>query len=230
MCLEWFDRLESPEFKNAKMSEITIFAQALVFFFATQDQVSTMTSAVIFHMTQDPELEKRVYQEIDAAFAKNNGKLQHEHLPELVFLNACISEALRLYAFSIAWNVFAQRTGKMKSLDWTENKKGMTIQIPIWAINRNPEYNEKPNDFIPDRFMPENKHKLNVYASTAFGHGPRICTGMRFAQEVMPQILVYLLRDLKFVARKNSQIKCIPGGPFMQPHEPIYVDVKKRSS
>jgi len=53
--------------------------------------------------------------------------------------------------------------------------------------------------------------------------------GKPFSIEAMPLIAAYMLRDLKFVERKDSEIKFKPGGPFFQPHEPIYLDIMERT-
>ncbi len=200
MCIEWYDKLDSPEFKQAKITELTICCQALVFFFGGQGQLSTMISTTIYHMTQDPEIERKIYNEVDSVFAKHNGKIEHEHLSELVYLNACISEALRLYP-----NV--HRFERTCSKDWVNEeyglhvKKGMTIQFPIWAINRCDEYNSNGEKYEPERFMPGNRDRINPYASSSFGQGK-------------------MMKDTKLVF--------IPGGPAMTFHEPIYVDVMER--
>jgi len=229
MCIDWWDKLDTPEYKQLKITELTLIMQALIFWFAAQDQISTMVAGVIYHMTKDPELERRIYEEVDRVFAKHNGKIEHDQLKELVLMNSCINECLRLYAFF-------HRTERVCTKDWENEeynlkiKKGMVIQIPIWALNRNPEYNENPDTFDPDRFMPENKDKLNTYSSTAFGFGARGCTGKQFATESMPLVLAYMLKDLRFTGRGDSEIKFLPGGPFFTPHAPIYFDAVLRSN
>lgn len=172
ICIEWFDKLDTPEFRSAKVTELSLVCQTFVFFFAAQDQISTMVSSTIYHMTQDPEIERKVYEELDATFAKHNGQIEHEHLPELVYMNACILEALRLYPFF-------HRAERVCTKDWSNEeynlhfKKGQVVQFPIWAINRCEEYNENGGTFDPERWMPENKDKMNPYSSTSFGFGPR---------------------------------------------------------
>ncbi|ODM98397.1 Cytochrome P450 3A40 [Orchesella cincta] len=229
MCVEWADQLDTPQMKKENVTELTIMCQALVFFFAGQDQMSTLVATTLYHIATNPEIAKKAYEEVDTVFKKCNGELDHEHIPELVYINACINESLRLYPFFY-------RTERVCTKDWKNEKhnltikKGTVIQFPIWAANRNPEFNEDPEKYDPERWMPENKHKINVYSSTSFGFGPRNCTGIRFATEGMPLVAAYMLRDFKFVIRKDSEIKFIPGGPFFQPHSPIYLDIMERTT
>jgi len=44
----------------------------------------------------------------------------------------------------------------------------------------------------------------------------------------MPLVAAYLLRDFKFVGRKDSEISFVPGGPMFATHNPIYLDVMER--
>ena len=53
----------------------------------------------------------------------------------------------------------------------------MSIPIPVWSIHHDSKYWEEPYEFRPERFLPENKHKIHQYAYLPFGHGPRNCIG-----------------------------------------------------
>ncbi|CAL8098958.1 unnamed protein product [Orchesella dallaii] len=189
MCIEWADKLDTP-----KMREEGI-------------------TTTLYYIATNPEIAKKAYAEVDAVFQRNNGIITHESIPELVYINVCINESLRLYPFFY-------RTERECTKEWRNEKynltvkKGMIIQLPSWAANRNPEYNEDPEKYDPERWMPENKDRINVYSSTSFGHGPRNCIGKSFSTEAMPLLAAYMLRELKFVGRKDSEIKFKPGGPF----------------
>ncbi|CAL8102597.1 unnamed protein product [Orchesella dallaii] len=228
MCVEWMERLDAPKMKEAKFSEMTLICQGLVFFFAGQDQISTLIATTIYHIATNPEIAKKAYAEVDEVFAKHDGKLEHEHLTELVYLNACLSESLRLYPFF-------HKTERVCTKDWSNEehglhiKKGMTVILPVWAANRNAEYNVDPDTYDPERWMPENKDKMNPYTSTSFGFGPRSCTGKRFSTEAMPLVTAYMLKELKFVGRKDSELKFTAGGPMFAPHDAIYLDVMERT-
>ncbi len=59
------------------------------------------------------------------------------------------------------------------------------MQIPIWAIHRNPELYPDPDRFDPDRFLGGEEGELEKAGVgglkfMAFGGGPRLCIGMRY--------------------------------------------------
>ncbi|OXA51515.1 cytochrome P450 3A56 [Folsomia candida] len=227
LCLEQMDKLDTPEYKRLNITKRTIICQALVFFFAGQDQMSSIASCMINNMLKNPEVEKKVYQELDQFLKKHNGKIDYENISELQYLFACITETVRLVPFF-------SRTERVCTKDWENKefdlkiKEGMTMIIPIWAANRNPKYFPNPEKFDPERFMPKNKDKLHPYALTSFGHGPRNCIGQRFSNETMVLLSAFVLKQFKFHLRSDSEPAYVPAGPFFSPHTPFYFDVTLR--
>lgn len=63
-------------------------------------------------------------------------------------------------------------------------KRNDLIQIPLYCFHHDEKYFPNPNEFIPDRFSPENggtKKYRDMGVFLPFGDGPRICLGMKFA-------------------------------------------------
>lgn len=77
-------------------------------------------------------------------------------------------------------------------------KKGMDIQVPVYAIHHDPEYYPNPEKFDPSRFSNEEKCKRNPMQWLPFGDGPRNCIGLRFAQMQMRIALATLLNNFEF--------------------------------
>jgi len=81
----------------------------------------------------------------------------------------------------------------------------MMVQIPIYAIHHDPQYYPNPNQFNPERFMPENKDRLIPYTYLPFGTGPRNCVGLRFALINIKTAVAKILRKFKFVKTENTK-------------------------
>lgn len=218
------DKVDTPEFKKLKITKHTVVAQAVMIFIGGQDQISTIVAVMIYNLLLHPEIEASVYRELD----KVVGKINYETLSQLPYLQACITEAARL-------NPFFSRTERVCTRDWDNDefnlhiKKGMVVQINIWACNRNPKYFTDPDKFSPDRFLPGRKEKLHPYAMTSWGFGPRGCFGQKFSFDMMLLVSAFILRNFKFHLRSDSKPEYVPAGPVFTPHMPFYFDVTTRA-
>lgn len=93
-------------------------------------------------------------------------------------MDQIIDETLRLYPATF-------RLDRVANMDYEYNgmkiKKGMTVDVPIWALHHDPEIYPNPTKFDPERFNEENRNSRDSSAFLPFGSGPRNCVGMRFA-------------------------------------------------
>ncbi|CAG2181459.1 unnamed protein product, partial [Oppiella nova] len=100
-------------------------------------------------------------------------------LTRLPYLDAVLSETLRLHTPAPKLTRIAAREYKLGDTGITI-PKGMTVEVPVYAIHRSPKYYHNPDQFEPDRFFQEHKHNLIPYTYLPFGGGPRFCVGKRF--------------------------------------------------
>ena len=84
--------------------------------------------------------------------------------------------------------------------------KGMSVTIPMYCIHRDPRIWPNPEKFDPERFTPEAKQSRDPYAYMPFGHGPRNCIGMRFAQMEMKLVLARILKKYSFETAPDTKI------------------------
>lgn len=74
---------------------------------------------------------------------------------------------------------------------------GTSVWVPIFPIQRDPQYYPNPNHFDPERFNDENKSKIKPGTYMPFGVGPRNCIGSRFALLEAKIIILYFLSKLE---------------------------------
>ena len=107
----------------------------------------------------------------------------------------------------------------------------MAVQINFEAIHHNPQNYPNPQRFDPERFMPENRHKLIPYTFLPFGIGPRNCVGMRFALMEAKTAIAHIITKFKFVRTANTEVplQYKKFAIFLMPKNDIKVGVEIRN-
>lgn len=107
------------------------------------------------------------------------------------------TETLRLYPQGSTLNRRAKNDYQIAGTDFVL-KKGDRIEIPSYAIQRDPEYYPNPDKFDPDRFESNEVKKRHQMTFLAFGDGPRNCIAYRFAMMQINIALIILLNAFEF--------------------------------
>ncbi|KAH7944447.1 hypothetical protein HPB52_019803 [Rhipicephalus sanguineus] len=69
--------------------------------------------------------------------------------------------------------------------------------VPTYQLHHDPKYWDHPEKFVPERFSPENKDRINPTVYQPFGLGPRICIGQRLAQVELASATTEVLRHYR---------------------------------
>lgn len=83
---------------------------------------------------------------------------------------------------------------------------GLTLMIPVFAIQNDPEIYPDPEKFDPERFTPENIALRHPCAWIPFGEGPRNCIGLRFGMMQTRVGLATILNNFAVSATSKTQI------------------------
>ncbi|KAL0311153.1 UNVERIFIED_CONTAM: cytochrome [Sesamum angustifolium] len=145
----------------------------------------TVAAAVVWAMTGlmlNPAVMKKAQTEI-RQFIGEKGQVDEDDIRNLPYLKAVVLETLRLYP--PAPLLFrTQILDEDCVLDGYKIKPGTSVIINGWAIGRDPETWQEPEEFQPERFMTSNGGVVDVSAKTGefemipFGGGRRGCPGM----------------------------------------------------
>ena len=91
-------------------------------------------------------------------------------------------------------------------------------------------YGENVEEFDPERFLNDaTKEQIDNHQFHAFGGGPRICIGMRFAMEEMKIALAKLLTNFEIIDEPNvTELNFSNGNPFLLSYNEMNVKIRER--
>ena len=153
-----------------------------------------MTS-ITHNLAHHPKEMEKCLQEFKAANVDWN-HLTVDDFPNFNHLFLCIEETLRL--MPPAPGVFDRTTVKEEVFGDLVVPKGVRINTNSWVTHHNPDIWEKPDDFIPERFNPEEVKKRHPYSYMPFGLGRRQCMGKIFAYNELYCVLSLLYKEFTF--------------------------------
>ncbi len=140
-----------------------------------------------------PEERARVEEEVDRVTATVTDP--YEWLDAMPFTRAVFEEALRLYPPAPSINREVVADEQWRDLDL---KAGTQVLVMPWTIHRHRLYWDNPDAFMPQRFWPENRDRIDRFQHLPFGAGPRICIGAAFALQEAVIAMAVLMRRFRF--------------------------------
>lgn len=145
-------------------------AQAITFLTTGIETTSSTLTMLLYQLATNPDKQKLLHDEVDRVLLQSEGAINHSIVGDLVYMNACIQEALRL-------SPTLTRIDRICTKEWEHKESklkipvGMSVQLPVWPLHYNPEYFPEPEKFQPERFLPQNKDSLQKHALLSFGQG-----------------------------------------------------------
>ncbi|MEF2554140.1 cytochrome P450 [Aurantimonas sp. A2-1-M11] len=165
----------------------------ITFIGAGHETTARSLTWTLYLLSQAPEERALVEAELDTVLPT----LSHpsEWLERLPHTRAAFEEALRLYPPAPSLNRTALAPDRVGDVDIPA---GATVLVMPWLIHRHEMLWDRPDHFIPSRFLPGNREALDRYQYLPFGVGPRVCIGASFALMEGVIALACLLRHLRF--------------------------------
>ena len=104
---------------------------------------------------------------------------------------------------------------------------GSRIFLLPYVMHRHPGIWEAPNQFVPERFLPEQVAQRHRFAWFPFGAGPHQCLGAGLAMLEAQITLAMLTRAVRLELIAGQQIGCLPR-TTLKPSGPIWVQPHAR--
>ncbi|XP_059298632.1 5-OH-xanthotoxin synthase-like [Lycium ferocissimum] len=155
----------------------------------------TSAAAIVWAMTammKNPKVMQKVQEEIRKSVGKKDNILNEDDIQNLPYFKAVIKESFRLYP-SVPL-LLPRESMRKSTLEGYEIQPGTIIHVNSWAIARDPEIWENPEEFIPERFLKNNiDFKGQDFELIPFGAGRRGCPGIALGVASMELALANLL-------------------------------------
>ncbi|XP_043271742.1 cytochrome P450 4c3-like isoform X2 [Venturia canescens] len=187
--LALLDMLLEYSQNGAILSDEDIKDEVNTFMFAGHDTLATSISWVLYALGSHPEYQTKILEEYNNTI--DNDEITSESLNKLVWLDACIKEAWRMYPVV---PLIARQIYKPINLMNHDVPVGSTVLVNTFLLHRDPRYFPQPDVYKPERFFP-NSPKLPAFSYIPFSAGSRNCIGFRFATMETKMTILSILKS-----------------------------------
>ncbi|KAK4207723.1 benzoate 4-monooxygenase cytochrome P450 [Rhypophila decipiens] len=217
---------------KARMEEHEVRSAAFGAIAAGNETVAAGLQAFVYYMIRCPGAWERARKEVDEVLGGEGGEggpggvVSYASAQKMVYLQACIKEALRIFGPASMGLPRVVGKGGMTFDEYTI-PEGVIVSVNIWVMHHSKEiWGEDAREFNPDRWFRPNAASLEKYF-IPWGAGYSSCPGPNIAKIELSKICATLVRDYEFDQVDPKQewswkayFTAVPGG------WPVYV--KKR--
>lgn len=190
---------------GAAMTDKELLDELMTMIIAGHETSAITLNWVWFFLSQYPDVEKRVYEEVDNASYENIPAF--EDLDQLTYVKQVVEETLRYYP--PVW-LFTRKSIDDDQLGDYQIPAGSDIFISPYFLHRNPALWENPEQFDPDRFSEERVKARHKQSYIPFSAGPRRCVGDFFATVEMQMHIGLMARHFRLQRIDNAPIELAP--------------------
>ena len=189
-----------------------LFDEAITLLFAGQDTSAATLSWTLHLLSLYPKVQEKLANEIrtvlkdEALLDCNNPMISKKTFSRMPFLDAVIKESMRYYP--VAPFVVRKLLHEVSIVDLDDDTNKEPITLPagtfaciwIFGLHRNPKFWNRPNDFLPERWLDPALKDLGQTSGAylPFASGPRNCVGQPLAHIVLRTLLARLVHRFEF--------------------------------
>lgn len=176
---------EDNPFTNEQIAD-----ELVGYLFGTTANTPAAAVMLMYHILQDPDLRRRVEEELQEVRQQCGDVLDFGALRKLKFLDACLNETLRLYTSGMHLRCLKQDTQMGPYLI----PAGELVGTSPYVLHRDPSVYPNPDAFDPDRFLTSKPPSLHF---VPFGRGLHACVGQRLAKAEIMLVVARVFTDLQ---------------------------------
>ncbi|ESQ40505.1 hypothetical protein EUTSA_v10013402mg [Eutrema salsugineum] len=158
-------------------------------FVAAVESVALELEWLFSELIKHPQVLKKAQEEVENVVG-TKAKISNNEIDQMNYLRCIINETLRLHPPGIVPRETSSKWIKVGGYDIPPNTK---VLVNLFAVQRDPKDWEKPNEFVPERFLDKNIDFMGNQGYAPFGFGRRNCPGMAYGIVLLEEIIANLL-------------------------------------
>ncbi|KAI5779540.1 cytochrome P450 [Geopyxis carbonaria] len=183
--------------RHSAVSLEAIHEEAMLLEAAGTDSTAQSLESGTFHILSDPEVARKLKQELRDAIPDPNKIPSLSELQKLKYLTACINESMRV---ACPGSGRLPRINDFAATDYNgwHIPRSTPISMDLWHQHYNEKIFPNPSKFIPERWLQPDSSKLVNYFFP-FGVGLRMCVGpnLSIAEQYLTMATVFRRFDLR---------------------------------
>ncbi|CAN8020297.1 unnamed protein product [Ixodes persulcatus] len=178
---------------DALLTDEAIREEVDTFMFEGHDTTTMAVAWCLYLIGLHRQVQTKVQEELDDVLREQPDRnITPEDMKKLKYMDCVIKESQRLCP---AVPFIGRTATEELKLGGHTIPKGTNIGLILYVLHRNPDVFPRPEEFDPDRFLPENSATRHPFAFVPFSAGSRNCIGQKFAWMDIKIILGHVLRS-----------------------------------
>lgn len=174
--------------------------ELIVLFMAGHETTANALSWVWYLLSQSPEVEAKLHEELTRVL---NGRLPaYEDYAALTYTRAVFEETMRLYPPVPILSREAKAADVIRKRDIPA---GSLMLVVPWLLHRHRDYWDKPDHFIPERFLDVN-NRPDKFLYLPFSVGPRVCIGKMFGLVEAVLVMATLAQRFRLILPQGTEV------------------------
>lgn len=202
------------------------------YFLDAYETSSIVLTYALYRLAQNPRCQRKLRREIAESY---DAGLDYDAISNMVYLDQVFNETLRISVPGFGLSKVCTEpielinyNGKAVKID-----VGTVVHIPSYSIHNDPALHPNPSHFEPERFdsdcFPDLKTLRDEGIFFPFGHGPRLCMGMRYSTLVIKAAIAEIVKNFEITVnpRTVEPILVKPKDFLYMPVHNVFLDYKE---
>ncbi len=148
--------------------------EIIVLFMAGHETTANVLAWAWYLISKSTDVAKKFYAEIDEVIGDSEASF--EDVNKLVYTRAILDETMRLYP---PVPILSRQSLHEDEIRGRKIPPNSIMLVVPWLIQRHKKFWDKPDHFIPERFLPGAPKPIK-FTYLPFSAGPRVCIGKSF--------------------------------------------------